>query len=659
MTDEAKLTVGMKGLSIPLLGVLLLLHPGERRLFAARVTPGPSAAQSQSQDQTKTAPSESSTEELSALQTELRSRPDWVEGWWKLSTLAYDVDRFDLAAPALQKVVAAAPQMGIAWDLLGLSEFELKAYSPARAHLERAATLANSDDSEVERVAAYHLALLLTRDGDFDGSTAILLKNFGSAPNAQVSYALGLAALHVPLLPGEVDPSQEALIEDVGSAVAQGNAGISRWAELVAQHGDVPYLREAYGAALERAGESQRALAVFQEEVKKDPRDALPWLSIARIERSIGDTARARTAEAKASELQRNAQPDLQRAILARYAVQSTQDVAAGWSEIMLAYSSGKYHSAAQGLTSWLRDHPEDGTAWAVLGLSEFGLQQYDSALLHLQRGEALGLHGDSRAVAMAHYTAGLLLLRAGDFEHASEILNKAHTLRPDDQHVGFALGCALLRRGGLPKESADGAVVQAAGAVQALLQESRYDEAFSAFQRLLQQYPSTPFLHYAYGTALIALSEFDEAAAQMRAELSTSPNSPLPYVRLASIALRQRKPADALSPARRAIALTPSSAEAHYLLGRALLETGEEQSAVAELEQARALNPGSPEVHYSLARAYARANRETDAAQERATFARLNELSQTQKSGDGQQTYAGPREGSTLSNARSSQTPQ
>ena len=144
-----------------------------------------------------------------------------------------------------------------------------------------------------------------------------------------------------------------------------------------------------------------------------------------------------------------------------------------------------------------------------------------------------------------------------------------------------------------------------------------------------------------------------------MRAELGGSPNSPLPYARLASIALREHIPAEALAPARRAIALSPSSAEAHYLLGRALLEAGDGQTAIGELEEARMLNPDSPEVHFSLARAYARAKRDDDAAKERETFARLNELSQVQKSAGGQQTYAGPRNSGSLSNAAPGQTPE
>src|SRR5260370_10210920 len=95
---------------------------------------------------------------------------------------------------------------------------------------------------------------------------------------------------------------------------------------------------------------------------------------------------------------------------------------------------------------------------------------------------------------------------------------------------------------------------------------------AFPKIQLLLKEYPSTPFLHYAYGTALAALSLFDEAEAQLRAELRISPQSQLPYVTLASVELKRYRPPEPLTSAQRPVELAPVSAESHYVLGRACL---------------------------------------------------------------------------------------
>jgi predicted Zn-dependent protease len=192
--------------------------------------------------------------------------------------------------------------------------------------------------------------------------------------------------------------------------------------------------------------------------------------------------------------------------------------------------------------------------------------------------------------------------------------------------------------------------LVQSAGEIAALLQESKYDTAFLKFQSLLKAFPEAPFLHYAYGVALASLSQYEEAEAQMRLESKISPTSELPFLRMASIALRLHRPADALAPAQQAVKLAPSSGEAHYLLGRAYLELGEESKAISELENAGRLSPNSPEVHFNLAKAYSKAKQTDKAEQERAIFVRLNTLAEQQRRLQGNQSYEGPRDSADVS---------
>ena len=130
------------------------------------------------------------------------------------------------------------------------------------------------------------------------------------------------------------------------------------------------------------------------------------------------------------------------------------------------------------------------------------------------------------------------------------------------------------------------------------LLRNSQYDAAFPQFQQLIKENASAPFLHYAYGTALLAVSKFDEAAAQMQQERTIWPTSELPCVRLASIALRQHNFTDAIAWSNCALLLSANSTEAHYLLGRASLESGDNETALRELEAASRLSPASPEIH-------------------------------------------------------------
>jgi predicted Zn-dependent protease len=210
------------------------------------------------------------------------------------------------------------------------------------------------------------------------------------------------------------------------------------------------------------------------------------------------------------------------------------------------------------------------------------------------------------------------------------------------DEPSRFALGIALLRLTSLPEEIPETQhdLVQRAGDAAALLVESKYDLAFSRFEQLLKEYPRTPYLHYAYGSALMSASLYDRAEQQLSVETEISPQSALPYRRRAAIALQLRQPQAALPIAQRALQLDSNSAEGHYLLGRSWLELGKPGESVQELEAARDLVPNSPEVRFTLARAYAKAGQAAAAARERAAFERLNAAAQQQKSRSGSQAY-------------------
>jgi tetratricopeptide (TPR) repeat protein len=318
----------------------------------------------------------------------------------------------------------------------------------------------------------------------------------------------------------------------------------------------------------------------------------------------------------------------------------------------MLDYSSGKFSEAISSLKTWVVDHPDDGTAWAVMGLSEFENKDFDNALIHLQRGQQLGLKGSAEAIQLARYRLASLLNRTGQFDRALELLAHEETSGPLAEGIKITRGMSLLRIPMLPEEIevADKPLLETAGEIAALMQESKYDDAFTKFQPLLKDHPDTSFLHYTFGNALAVLSRYDAAEEQMRLELKISPKSELPWVSLASIELREHRAADAAGFAQQALNLAPNSAEAHYLLGRAQLDLGHADLAIQELEAASKIAPDSPEIHFNLAKAYAKTNQPEKADAERAIFVRLNALSEQQRGLNGNQNYTGPRDAAGLS---------
>jgi tetratricopeptide (TPR) repeat protein len=596
-------------------------------------------------------------EAIRDTQRALALDPNWKEGWWNLGTLQYEANQYQDAVRSFEKVTGYAPNLGAAWALLGLCEFELKQYVAALAHLEKAQALGVGDDPETARVASYHLALLLIREGQFARGAAILHSAFANgAATPQVQLSLGMALLHIPLLPEELDPSKDALVRAAGSLEPQNS--LEHFPQLIEQHPDVPFLHYEYGVRLEAAGRLSEALAEQQKEAKLTPWSPLPWREISDLETKQRHSAKAASAAQRASVLGASENGSREPLMIAFYSGRTppATTAIASRERAMQDYAGGRYREAVSGLKSWLIANPSDGTGWAVLGLSEFALKDYDNAQIHLQRGEQLGLNGSPEAVRQAKYTYALLLIQRGQFDHASEVLLSATGSGNLQDEVRFASGLALLRIRKMPENVPPGerVLINGAGEIAQLLFASRYDEANPKFDALLKQYPRFPFLHYAYGTALLAVSKYKEAEVQMRIETTISPNSDLPYVRLASIALREQQAAAAIEPAEQAARLNPDSAEAHYLLGRAVLQLGDASRAVRELEIAARLAPSSPEVHFNLAKAYAKSGQTSKAEEERARFVELNGVAEARRQ-QGSQSYQGPHDASEMPGTSSS----
>jgi tetratricopeptide (TPR) repeat protein len=591
-------------------------------------------------------------------------RTDWAEGWWYLGSLLYETKQFPEARSAFQQVVQLLPGMGAAWNFLGLCQFEEKSFADSQVSLEKGQALGGADDPEIARVATYHLGLLRNKAGQFDAATSLLVSSFTETqPPEQVKLALGMAMLRVPLFPTEADPSWDALMHAAGNAaelVARGDSAkaVEALSTLVKSYPNAPFLHYAHGKALAKAGKFEEALQQQKLEAKISAESPLPLLEIEALELQLNHRDRASQARLKASQLQaQSSAADAKVVAFYRGAAGNFDPVQpngdAGWHEAMEAYTGGDYPAAIATLKRWLHAKPEDGTAWAVLGLSEFETKDYDNALIHLQRGRELGFGGTVESVQLANYRLAMLLNRAGQFEKASSLEASTKMMTgPLSKDVQFVMGMTLLRIARFPEQvdDRDKAIVQQAGATAALLQSSQYEQAFKNFETMLKQAPNLPFLHYAHGTALIALSRFEEAQTEMQAEIKISPGSELPYIRLASIALRQRRPDDVLLPAQQALKIAPNSAEAHYLFGRANLELGRNEIALHELETASKIAPKSAEIHFNLAKAYAKAKLPEKAEAERATFKELNEAAERQRSRTGNQAYEGPREASDLS---------
>jgi predicted Zn-dependent protease len=218
----------------------------------------------------------------------LALRPQWVEGWWSLGTIAYDRDTFTEAVRAFQKVTALAPKNGNAYIMLGLSEFELGRDSLSLQHLEKGEQLGISEDPNLIHVALYHQGVLLQRAGKFQAAQETLQQLcLQGVQSAELAQTLGMVLLRMT---GRQAPEKSstdaeivARVGDAGCLAGQKkfDDGKKELSEVVQQHPSYPNLHYALGIILLQANDPAGAEVEFKEEIRNNPADVVSRLQIA------------------------------------------------------------------------------------------------------------------------------------------------------------------------------------------------------------------------------------------------------------------------------------------------------------------------------------------------------------------------------------------
>ncbi len=213
-------------------------------------------------------------------------RSDWMEGWWYLGTLLYDLDRFGEALEALRVLASFQRENAVVWALIGLCEYQERDYERALVNLQKSRLLGISENAQMYPAVRYHAAILLNRFEEFEVAFEAL-KEFAVENNrsASVIEAMGISVLRLPYLPSELPPGKREQVILAGSA---GYESASRRQEiadelyqrLVREFPDQPNVHYAYGVFLMRE-EPEKALEYFQKELKIQPRHVPSMLQTA------------------------------------------------------------------------------------------------------------------------------------------------------------------------------------------------------------------------------------------------------------------------------------------------------------------------------------------------------------------------------------------
>jgi tetratricopeptide (TPR) repeat protein len=296
------------------------------------------------------------------------------------------------------------------------------------------------------------------------------------------------------------------------------------------------------------------------------------------------------------------------------------------WALGTILYDRDSPAAAAAAFRRLLVLDPTNGTAHLMLALCEYQVDRDASAMEHIQAARKLGVQKDGDLPNVLSYHEAMLLLRGRRYDRALEVLQSLVAAGVDDENLDLALGMGvlLMRPKDAPTEgSASRQIVLRAGRAERQHMAKAFDAARLAYSTLVQEVPTFPNVHYAYGRFLLGTEDLEHGVAEFLKEIKNSPDHVRARMLIAAARYRVDSPAG-LPFALEVVKLQPRYPFGHYMLGLLYFDAGDIGRATPELEAAARMVPQEAQFQFALGNAYARAGRREDAARARAAFVRL-----------------------------------
>jgi tetratricopeptide (TPR) repeat protein len=294
------------------------------------------------------------------------------------------------------------------------------------------------------------------------------------------------------------------------------------------------------------------------------------------------------------------------------------------WNVGSIRYEREEFPAAREALRKLIALDKKAVAAFALLGLCEYKLGDYDAAIDHLDTARALGLPADHPLGGAALYYLALLLNRQGQHDAAAGLLLTAPENRISSPAVLLAIGMTGLRLAKLPEELAPAEKELATQVGRAMAAPE--NDAAAQMKELVERHPDAPNLHYLYGMVLLH-GDSAVALAEFQKELARDPRHVPSLLAIVREKERQAQFEEARTYAQRAVDAEPGNYAAHAILGRVLVSLDRAADGFRELERAKEIEPGSPQIYFALASAYTKLGRPEDAEKARAEFLRLKNL--------------------------------
>ena len=513
---------------------------------------------------------------LRATERVLAAKPNSGLAYEVAGTTQLLLGRDDLAMAAFEKAVELEPENGDAWSKLGTVYLKLGQVDQAQQALERAVALNDAD-----RFAHQKLGIIADQKGDRQAAIHHYRMGLRGAPANYLGVAVDLAALLNTrgTYPAAIEVLEPRLPLDASNDFAQQTLGVAylgagRPADAVARFERALALNEAsypawlgMAAALRMSCKYAQALQQLQRIDKRFPGAADTAIERARVFFAMNRVKDAMQAYADAERLGGDAN------LIARLR-----------SETLVAANDNKGAEAA--LLKVVQAGNADPEIYARV--SELRLAEGDAT-----GGEAILRQGVERhpSSAYMHFRLGSFLAATRRYADAQKEFERSLALSPDDIVVLRALSLVQLRAGD-----------PAAAAATA---ESLYK---------VTGYQAVAGMHFAQ--MLQAAGQAEKATAVYRDVVRSSPDAVAALNNLANLLVDQGDIAGAEEFAVRAARLAPGNGHVLDTLGWVYYKAGRYPEALEALDRSIGLKESLAAAHFHRALVLNAVGRQSEASQ-------------------------------------------
>lgn len=284
-------------------------------------------------------------------------------------------------------------------------------------------------------------------------------------------------------------------------------------------------------------------------------------------------------------------------------------------------YYNEQYIPANKKLEQYVARNSDDGEAWRLLGSSYSQLGKHKSAASAFDKAKKYGVGDDDLYDKIAQDIAdkgnkARALTKAGQYEAAIEVLERAIEEHSREASLYFNLGLNYLEIGNIKKakaqfartvelEPAHAKAYQALGMLH--YEQEEYKTAGAYYLASIEAGKQDEYLYYQMGNCWFKLKQFEKAIGVYNQAIVLNDQEKNFFFSLGSAQLAINQQYKAIKSMRKALELDPQYWEAQYNIAVAYFKMSDYESCMAEAEKIIAQNPHYAKAYLIIGHSYHR----------------------------------------------------